>query len=383
MTETYVLHITKKCNMNCSYCYEQDKESEYTWEEIKDTIDNIFSKTTEKAHIEFLGGEPMLRWDLVKKSFEYINTNYNKLLKYATITTNGTVLNDEIIEFLKNNELQYAISLDGTKYSNQLRFMKDYSCGYDVVVPNIVKLIENKISVNVHIVTHPYNIAWMFENIKHLYELGVRHIGIGTIQGTIIIDENYCNIFKQQIKLISDFVIKHPGLTIDLFDWIKPKTDIRTYVKDLSGKTIFESYGRLENDVTYSNNPNYIIVRCDKEDGISEMIYSIREYSYNFHKENKMGLIQQQGAIIDCVGKVGLCDLVTDPTTDKLYKNKILFPETSTDEAITKDYTEELKKDICSDSCKCKEDDNFQELVASALKQIILQLNDIQTKLNK
>lgn len=393
MTETYVIHITKKCNMDCFYCYEQDKKSEYTWEEIKQVIDNIFhSLKNDRAHIEFLGGEPMLRWDLVKQSYEYIMVNYPSSVTEFTITTNGTIVTDEIIEYLKNNKkLSMAISIDGTKYSNQLRYMKNYKCGYDVVVPNIKKLVEGKLDVQAHIVTHPFNVAWMKDNIEHLHNLGVKLIGIGTIEGTIIIDDVYCNVFKEQIEKISDYVLEHPDLGIDLFNWIKPKTDVRKYVKDLTGKVIFESYGRVKDDVTYSNNPNYVVEESESSP-VSEMIYAIREYAYNFHRENKrrkkMSLKdhdENKKTIIDCVGKVGECQAVTDPVSGETSFNTILFPDFSNPKTeITNDYTAQLSEKInshdedCNGDCKCKDESTDMDTISAALIEIINRLDEIE-----
>lgn len=283
MCEIYVIHVTKKCNMNCLYCYEKDKTSEYSWEEIKFTIDSIFKNIgNNKVLIEFLGGEPMLNWEGLKLAYLYMKENYIKNIISYAITTNGTIMNQEIADFLKNQKnLSFAISLDGNKFSNQLRIINDYN-SYDLVVKNIKFLQFNKIeNISVHMVTHMYNIACMSDNVEHLYKLGIKNIGIGTIESTMVIDSEYKNMFIREIMKVSNFINKYKDLNIDLFNGIKPKEDIRTYIKDHTGKLIFESYGRLKEDVTTKENSNWVVEKSFSDK--SDEIYNLREFAYNYH----------------------------------------------------------------------------------------------------
>ena len=290
MKETYVIHVTKKCNMNCLYCYEQDKSSEYTFDEIKINIDNIFNSLDEKVVIEFLGGEPMLSFDLIQQAFYYMEENYNNYINGYIITTNGTIINQEIIDFLKNNKkrIYFTISLDGDKFSNQLRLIGDYN-SYDTVVDNVKKLLRNRCPVSIHMVTHNLNISWLESNIIHLYSLGIRNIGIGTVESTMEIDDSYWRIFKSEIRKVSSFAKSHNDLHIDLLDGLKPKNDVRTYYKDKDGKTVFEDYGRAKNDINLGNVKKY-----ESSGGkASDKIYNIREYAYKYHQGDKIYLIKE------------------------------------------------------------------------------------------
>ena len=286
--ETYVVHVTKRCNCECLYCYEQDKTSTYTWEEIKKFIDDIVEYATNNTFsIEFLGGEPLLSFDLVKKSFEYMENLSDIIIPGYTITTNGTILNQDIIDFLKTNpKVNFAASMDGHKHANQLRVFKDtYKNTYDVVMQNLRTLNENDIQYGVHIVSHPYNIAYLSQSIDHLYNNGVRNIDVGTVEKTITIDEEYCNRFIKELDIISQKMVNgnYPGLSISLFNWVKPYEDVRTYIKDESGKTIGESYGRSGEDVTIKGCQN--VIRCESKDSIADMIYYIRKTVYENHQK--------------------------------------------------------------------------------------------------
>ena len=291
--ETYVIHVTKKCNMKCLYCYEDDKTSSYTWEQIKEFIDNLIKyRTSDVFSIEFLGGEPMLEWDFIQKAYEYIEIEYNKVVNVTgyTITTNGTIFNDHIMRYLKDNKkISIAISLDGTKWANQLRILKENNHNsYDVVVNNIKKLHENDLHVNVHIVTHPFNVAFLEESIEHLYSIGIKDIGIGTIESTMKIDEKYCESVVKKLNNISRKVVEGSleGLSLDLFSWVKPLEDVRSYIRDKDGKVVGESYGRSGSDISKQDSI-YNIDRCENKDDIAMMIYNMRREVYLNHKKNE------------------------------------------------------------------------------------------------
>lgn len=292
MLEGYVVHVTKQCNMKCLYCYEEDKTSIYTWDDVKKFIDDLVAyRTADRFTIEFLGGEPMLAWDLIEKAYEYIEIEYNNVVNVETytITTNGTILDEKIANYLKNNEkFRFAISMEGTKWANQLRIMKKTNDNsYDVVMENIDMLQQYGINYNIHMVTHPYNIAFLEESIEHLYSKGIRSIGVGTIESTMIIDDSYCEEFIRQLDAVSKRIVsgEFKNLGISLFDEIKPREDIRSYIRGKDGKIIGESYGRSGNDVS-KHDEIYTIYRHDKETETSRMIYHIRQAVYHNHQKN-------------------------------------------------------------------------------------------------
>lgn len=284
--ETYVIHVTKECNCNCTYCYEDDKTSTYTWDEIQELADNIMLYSTGDFTVEFLGGEPLLAFDYIEKTVEYFKENTDQA-KGFVITTNGTILTDEITQFLKDNpDVRFAASLDGHKYGNFMRVFKDTNKNtYDTVITNLKRLHSEGVITNVHMVTHPYNIAFLADSIDALYKEGVRSIGIGTVEKTILIDKEYCDRFIAELDKVSERIVAglYPGLSIGQFDYVKPYSDVRTYMRDETGKVIGESYGRAGDDVT--NTDIYNFQKCAGKTPISEMIYYIRKTVYDNHQK--------------------------------------------------------------------------------------------------
>lgn len=292
--EVYVVHVTKRCNLWCFYCYEQDKESVYTWDEVKGFIDELLKmRTTDTFIIEFLGGEPMLTFDLVEKAYTYLESIEGINIPRYIITTNGTILTCEIVEFLtRNPKVGFSISLDGSLIANQLRVFKDTRVNsYSAVMKNIKRLLEVGYEPAVHMVTHPFNVHLMLPSVRDLYKNGLRYIDFGIVESTMTIDESFASLYIDQARQVSDRI--HSGefedLHIGVFESLKPIDDERTYIRDKkTGKLIGESYGRAGDDVSRSD--QYEIVRITEKSETTRLIDYMREEVYKYHNNNKEGL---------------------------------------------------------------------------------------------
>ena len=286
MLERYVIHVNKECNMSCIYCYEKDKTSKYNTAEVVDTALKLAEGCLAPTFgIEFLGGEPMLAFKTIKAVYEALENKYPNRVQDYGITTNGTILTDEQLEYLKNNpKIFYAVSLDGTKWTNQLRVFKNGINSFEIAKANIEKAIKilGADRVSVHMVTHLYNVGSIYNSVKCIYQMGVRSIGVGTVESTIKIDIQYCNRFVKELLEVSKSIKNNTfaGLHIDLFNNAKPKEDVRHYIKDpVTGKTIGESYGRAKNSVIASDVYDSRVVHSDLEGAI----ISLRECVYKNH----------------------------------------------------------------------------------------------------
>lgn len=287
MKERYVIHVTKDCNMNCTYCYEKDKTSSYTKEEILNLCRQIADNCEdEQFGIEFLGGEPLLAFDNIKAVYEVLEKEYPGRVSDYVITTNGTILTDEIIDFLEENQrVVYAISMDGTKWANQMRCFKNGKNSFEVVMENMKKALSavGVQQVCVHMVTHPFNVASLYSSVKFLYETGIRNIGIGTVESTMDIDDRYCNRFVTEMDKVSCAIVSGElqSLSIDILDSVKPKSDVRTYIRDpKTNKVVGESYGRAGDDITHTDAFNSVPTYSP----IGDVICSLRECVYKNHQ---------------------------------------------------------------------------------------------------
>ncbi len=150
-----ILELTTACNLRCKYCIYSnnydDKRSHgndnMTWETAKKSIDLYLNYIKEGykmnpnrvATFSFYGGEPLLNYKILKDSVDYINENYDKE-KFITFTTNGTLLDEDIINYIIDNDIVPVFSLDGnSKEHNRNRVFKDDVGSFDVVYNNILE----------------------------------------------------------------------------------------------------------------------------------------------------------------------------------------------------------------------------------------------------
>ena len=142
-----VLQIANDCNLNCIYCYGDGgsygrKRELMTFETAKDAVDLMVanSEGVETLLVIFFGGEPLMNFEVVKATFDYCKSLEPQIgKKFAfSMTTNGTILNDEIYHFIKDNRISVMISVDGGRdVQNTHRCYCDGRGSFDDVVKNI------------------------------------------------------------------------------------------------------------------------------------------------------------------------------------------------------------------------------------------------------
>ncbi len=146
------LHIAHDCNLACRYCFAE--EGEYhgrralmSYEVGKKALDFLVANSGNRINLEvdFFGGEPLMNWDVVKQLVSYgrsLEKPHNKKFRF-TLTTNGVLLNDEIMEFCNKEMSNVVLSLDGRKEVNdRMRPFRNGKGSYDLIVPKFQKFAE-------------------------------------------------------------------------------------------------------------------------------------------------------------------------------------------------------------------------------------------------
>lgn len=151
-----VLQVTQNCNLRCDYCVYSGKyiTREHTnkhmnFETAKKAIIFLRKHSIEKDRviIGFYGGEPLLEFELIKKCVAYAKRElYGKQIDFA-LTTNATLLNEEIIEFFIEHSFMITVSIDGPKeiHDKERRFSGNNKGTFDVVMDNVKKIREKDI----------------------------------------------------------------------------------------------------------------------------------------------------------------------------------------------------------------------------------------------
>ena len=146
------LHVAHTCNLNCAYCFaSQGKysgERAVMSEEVgKRALDFLIenSGTRHNLEVDFFGGEPLMNFDIVKNLVAYAREREKETGKNFrfTLTTNGVLIDDDVIDFANREMSNVVLSLDGRKEIHD-EFRVDYAGkgSFDKIVPKFQKLVE-------------------------------------------------------------------------------------------------------------------------------------------------------------------------------------------------------------------------------------------------
>ncbi len=183
------LHIAHDCNLACRYCFAE--EGEYhgrralmSYETGKQALDFLVAHSGNRVNLEvdFFGGEPLMNWEVVKRLVEYgrsIEEANHKKFRF-TLTTNGVLLNDEIMEFANREMGNVVLSIDGRKeVHDRMRPFRKGAGSYDLIVPKFLKFAESRNQSNYYVrgtFTH-YNTDFAAD-VLHLADLGFQQISV-------------------------------------------------------------------------------------------------------------------------------------------------------------------------------------------------------------
>ena len=183
------LHIAHDCNLACRYCFAE--EGEYhgrraimSYEVGKEALDFLVANSGNRTNLEvdFFGGEPLMNWEVVKQLVAYgrsLEEEHHKKFRF-TITTNGVLLNDEILEFVNKEMGNMVLSIDGRKeVHDRMRPHRGGQGSYDEIVPKFKKAAESRGQMNYYVrgtYTH-YNTDFA-KDVLHLADLGFKQISV-------------------------------------------------------------------------------------------------------------------------------------------------------------------------------------------------------------
>lgn len=183
------LHIAHDCNMCCKYCFAGEGEysgdrSLMSFEVGKIALDFLIEQSGSRKNLEvdFFGGEPLLNFDVVKQLVAYarsIEKEKGKNFRF-TLTTNGVLLNDEVMEWANKECYNVVLSLDGRKETNdRMRRTRNDKGTYDLILPKFQKMAKERNQQGYYIrgtYTH-YNTDFA-NDILHLADLGFEQLAM-------------------------------------------------------------------------------------------------------------------------------------------------------------------------------------------------------------
>ena len=188
------LHIAHDCNLACQYCFAE--EGEYhgrralmSFEVGKKALDFLIANSGNRRNLEvdFFGGEPLMNWQVVKDLVAYGREQeklHDKNFRF-TLTTNGVLLNDEIMEFCNKEMANVVLSIDGRKeVHDKMRPFRKGAGSYDLIVPKFQKLAESRNQEKYYIRgTFTRNNLDFSNDIMHFADLGFKQMSIEPVVG--------------------------------------------------------------------------------------------------------------------------------------------------------------------------------------------------------
>ena len=207
------LNIIHGCNLRCKYCFAD--EGEYHGhkgvmdiETAKKAIDYVIKRSGPRKNIEIdlFGGEPTLIMDTIKEIIKYARENekkWNKNIRF-TMTTNATLLNEEMMDYMDKEMGNIILSLDGRKEVNDnVRIKVDGSGSYDDILPNIKKMVEKRNKDKMFYVRGTFTRANtdFYEDVMAMANEGFREI---SIEPVVLPDEHPLSLREEDLPTIFD-----------------------------------------------------------------------------------------------------------------------------------------------------------------------------------
>ena len=246
------LHVAHDCNLACRYCFASEgeyhgKRALMSLETGKKALDFLVANSGNRVNLEvdFFGGEPLMNWDVVKQLVEYgrsLEEANNKKFRF-TLTTNGVLLDDDIIEFANKEMANVVCSIDGRKEINDAkRPFRGGQGSYDVIVPKFKKVAESRDQMNYYVRgTFTHDNLDFSEDVKHLADLGFGQISVEPVvakpeDSYALREEDIPKIMEQYDELAKDIIRRRKeGKPVNFFHFMIDLSGGPCVAKRLSG----------------------------------------------------------------------------------------------------------------------------------------------------
>ena len=217
------LHVAHDCNLACKYCFAGKGEYDgpkglMSFETGKRALDFLIeqSGTRKNLEVDFFGGEPLMNWEVCKKLVEYGREQekiHNKNFRF-TLTTNGLLINDDVIEFCNREMGNVVLSLDGRKSTNDaMRVSRNGSGSYDLIIDKFKKFADSRNQENYYMRgTYTHNNLDFSKDIVHMADMGFKELSIEPVVCSP--DEPYAlkdgdlPTLKKQYQILADEMLK-------------------------------------------------------------------------------------------------------------------------------------------------------------------------------
>ncbi len=217
------LHVAHDCNLACKYCFAGKGEYDgpkglMSFETGKRALDFLIeqSGTRKNLEVDFFGGEPLMNWEVCKKLVEYGREQekiHNKNFRF-TLTTNGLLINDDVIEFCNREMGNVVLSLDGRKSTNDaMRVSRNGAGSYDLIIDKFKKFANSRNQENYYMRgTYTHNNLDFSKDIIHMADMGFKELSIEPVvcspDEPYALNDGDLPTLKKQYQILADEMLK-------------------------------------------------------------------------------------------------------------------------------------------------------------------------------
>ena len=211
------LHVAHTCNLNCAYCFAsqgkyQGERAIMSLEVGKRALDFLIENSHGRRNLEvdFFGGEPLMNFDMIKELVAYARVREKECGKNFrfTLTTNGVLVDDDVIEFSNKEMSNVVLSLDGRKEVHD-RYRVDYAGvgSWEKIVPKFQRFVSMRGGKNYYMRgTFTHANPDFLEDIKTMLDLGFTELSMEPVvcapsDPSALTEEDKAIVFEQYEKL--------------------------------------------------------------------------------------------------------------------------------------------------------------------------------------
>lgn len=217
------LNIAHDCNLACKYCFASQgdyggvKRELMSFDVAKRAVDFLISMSGPRQHceIDFFGGEPLLNWDVVKQTVEYVESiqaKHNKIFK-LTLTTNGVLLTQDKIDYVNEHDMSLVLSIDGREeVHNRMRPSAGGTDTYKTVAKNLVNAVKQRDGREYYVRgTYTHNNLDFTKDVMAMSDLGFEHLSMEPVvgkEGEYVLRDEDLPILEKEYEKLADLYLQ-------------------------------------------------------------------------------------------------------------------------------------------------------------------------------
>ncbi|MBK7142755.1 MAG: radical SAM protein [bacterium] len=295
------LCLTHDCNLRCKYCYAGRKVARsMSSETAQRSLEFIAAQSNSSCTVTFFGGEPLTKFALLKETVRFGEELFPGRFDFR-MATNGTLIDSEVIQFLRDHQVYFSLSLDGTPEQHDCnRSYGNAGGSYAQVARDLESILDfNPYTVAVSVIT-PQSAEYLADGVRHLFGLGFRYV-VQTLDYSADWQSEHIKILKRQYEELAKFY--YDSLRAGKKIYYSPfDARIQTWAQKPYSKGELCDLARSQVAIAASGRI-YPCVQFVGQDDQAEWPNSIGDVRHGFDQTKRNWFIQQNQLDTDtCVG---------------------------------------------------------------------------------